>query len=97
MFGAERSTKLVRKWLKLKPQEIQPIFFALNHKWCEDRAICDQNVRDIINCGVVKMKRYERSSNLEVLGYSLRVGPTLDLLIKDYDIVASCKRAAGQT
>ena len=39
VFGSERSAKLVRKWLRLKPAEIQPIFCAINHGKCEDRAI----------------------------------------------------------
>jgi integrase/recombinase XerD len=30
VFGSERSAKLVRKWLRLKPQEIQPVFCAIN-------------------------------------------------------------------
>ena len=28
VFSSERSAKLVRKWLRLKPQEIQPVFCA---------------------------------------------------------------------
>ena len=49
VFGSERSAKLVRTWLRLKPQEIQPVFCAINHGKCKDRAICDRNVNDIIN------------------------------------------------
>jgi hypothetical protein len=48
VFGSEKSTKLVRKWLRLKPAEIQPVFCAINHGKCEDRAISDRNVNDII-------------------------------------------------
>ena len=88
VFGSERSAKLVRKWLKLKPAEIQPVFCAINHGRCEDRAICDRNVNDIIKRGVVKVKRCHRPSDLEVSGHSLRVGAAQDLLIKGYDLAA---------
>ena len=94
VFGSERSAKLVRKWLRLKPREIQPIFCAINHGRCEDRAICDRNVNDIITRSVVKVKRCERPSDLEVSGYSPRVGAAQDLLIKGYDL-AAIMRACG--
>jgi site-specific recombinase XerD len=94
VFGSERSAKLVRKWLRLKPKEIQPVFCAINHGRCEDRAICDRNVNDIIKRSVVKVKRYERPSDLEVSGHSLRVGAAQDLLIKGYDL-AAIMRAGG--
>ena len=94
VFGSERSAKLVRKWLRLKPEEIQPVFCAINHGKCEDRAICDRNVNDIIKRSVVKVKRYERPSDLEVSGHSLRVGAAQDLLIKGYDL-AAIMRAGG--
>ena len=48
VFGSARSAKLVKKWLRLKPKEIQPVFCAINHGRCEDRTICDRNVNDII-------------------------------------------------
>ena len=94
VFGSERSAKLVRKWLRLKPKEIQPVFCAINHERCEDRAICDRNVNDIIKRSVVKVKRCERPSDLEVSGHSLRVGAAQDLLIKGYDL-AAIMRAGG--
>ena len=94
VFGSERSAKLVRKWLRLKPAEIQPVFCAINHGKCEDRAICDRNVNDIIKRSVVKVKRCERPSDLEVSGHSLRVGTAQDLLIKGYDL-AAIMRAGG--
>ena len=62
--GSERSMKMVRKWLRLKPGEIQPVFCAINHGKCEDRAICDRNVNDIIKRGAVTVKRCERPSDL---------------------------------
>ena len=94
VFGSERSAKLVRKRLRLKPKEIQPVFCAINHGRCEDRAICDRNVNDIIKRSVVKVKRCERPSDLEVSGHSLRVGAAQDLLIKGYDL-AAIMRAGG--
>jgi site-specific recombinase XerD len=94
VFGSERSAKLVRNWLRLKPKEIQPVFCAINHGKCEDRAICDRNVNDIIKRSVVKVKRCERPSDLEVSGHSLRVGAAQDLLIKGYDL-AAIMRAGG--
>ena len=94
VFGSERSAKLVRKWLRLKPKEIQPVFCAVNHGRCEDRAICDRNVNDIIKRSVVKVKRCERPSDLEVSGHSLHVGAAQDLLIKGYDL-AAIMRAGG--
>lgn len=74
MFGFERSAKLIRKWLRLKPKEIQPVFCVINHGKCENRAICDRNVNDIIKRGIVKVKRCEQSNELEVLCHSLRGG-----------------------
>ena len=94
VFGSERSAKLVRKWLRLKPAKIQPVFCAINHGRCEDRAICDRHVNDIIKRGVVKVKRCERPSDLEVSGHSLRVGAAQDLLIRGYDL-AAIMRAGG--
>jgi ribosomal protein L22 len=64
VFDSERSAKLIRKWLRLKPKEIQPVFCAINHGKYEDRAICDRNVNEIIKRGVVKLKRCERPSDL---------------------------------
>ena len=94
VFGSERSAKLVRKWLRLKPKEIQPVFCAINHGKCEDRAICDRNVNDIIKRSILKVKRCERPSDLEVSGHSLREGAAQDLLIKGYDL-AAIMRAGG--
>lgn len=94
VFGSERSAKLVRKWLRQKPKDIQPIFCAINHGRCLDRPICDRNVNDIIKRGVIKVKQCERPSDIDVSGHSLRVGAAQDLLIKGYDI-AAIMRAGG--
>ena len=94
VFGSVRSAKLVRKWLRLKPKDIQSVFCAINHGKCIDRPICDRNVNDIIKRGVLKVKRCERPSDLEVSGHSLRVGAAQDLLIKGYDL-AAIMRAGG--
>jgi integrase/recombinase XerD len=94
VFGSERSAKLVRRWLRLKPKDIQPVFCAINHGRCWDRPICDRNVNDIIKRGVIKVKRCERPSDLEVSGHSLRVGAAQDLLIRGYDL-AAIMRAGG--
>jgi integrase/recombinase XerD len=94
VFGSERSAKLLKKWLRLKPKEIQPVFCAINHGRCLDRAICDRQVNEIIKQGVVRVKRHRRPSDLEVSGHSLRVGAAQDLLIKGHDI-AAIMRAGG--
>ena len=94
VFGSDRSAKLVRKWLRLKPRKIQPVFCAINHGRCEDRAICDRNVNNIIKRSIVKVKRCERPRDLEFSGHSLRVGAAQDLLIRGYDL-AAIMRAGG--
>jgi len=94
VFGSERSAKLLRRWLKKKPKEIQSVFCAINHGRCVDRPICDRNVNDIIKRSVIKVKRCERPSDTDVSGHSLRVGAAQDLLIKGYDL-AAIMRAGG--
>ena len=94
VFGSDRSAKLVKKWLKLKPQQIQSLFCAINHNQCIDRAICDRSVNEIIKRSIVRVKRCERPSDVEVSGHSLRVGAAQDLLIKGYDL-AAIMRAGG--
>ena len=94
VFGSERSAKLLRRWLKQKPNEIQSVFCAINHGRCVDRPICDRNVNDIIKRSVIKVKRCERPSDINVSGHSLRVGAAQDLLIKGYDL-AAIMRAGG--
>ena len=94
VFGSERSSKLLRAWFRKKPKEIEAVFCAINHGQCVDRPICDRNVNEIIKKSVVKVKRCERPSDLEVSGHSLRVGAAQDLLIKGYDL-AAIMRAGG--
>ena len=94
VFGSERSAKLLRVWFRKKPKEIEAVFCAINHGKCLDRPICDRNVNEIIKKSVVKVKRCERPSDLEVSGHSLRVGAAQDLLIKGYDL-AAIMRAGG--
>ena len=94
VFGSERSAKLLRVWFRQKPKEIEAVFCAINHGQCLDRPICDRNVNEIIKKSVVKVKRYERPSDLEVSGHSLRVGAAQDLLIKGHDL-AAIMRAGG--
>ena len=94
VFGSERSAKLLKKWLKLKPKEIQAVFCAVNHGRCVDRAICDRQVNEIIKQALVGVKRYPRPIDLEVSGHSLRVGAAQDLLIQGHDM-AAIMRAGG--
>jgi integrase/recombinase XerD len=94
VFGSKRSAKLLKKWLRLKPKEVQPVFCAINHGRCLDRSICDRQVNEIIKQGLVRVKRYPRPSDLEVSGHSLRVGAAQDLLIKGHDM-AAIMRAGG--
>ena len=94
VFGSERSAKLLRGWFRKKPEEIEAVFCAINHGKCLARPICDRNVNEIVKKSIVKIKRCERPSDLEVSGYSLRVGAAQDLLIKGYDL-AAIMRAGG--
>jgi site-specific recombinase XerD len=94
VFGSERSAKLLRVWFRKRPKEIEAVFCAINHGQCMDRPICDRNVNEIIKKSVVKVKRCERPSDLEVSGHSLRVGAAQDLLIKGYGL-AAILRAGG--
>ena len=94
VFGSERTPKLLRAWFRKKPKEIEAVFCAINHGQCIDRPICDRNVNEIIKKSVVKVKRCERPSDLDVSGHSLRVGAAQDLLIKGYDL-AAIMRAGG--
>ena len=54
------------------------------------RSKCEQNYQK----SVVKVKRYERPSDLKVSGHLLRVGAAQDLIIKGYGL-AAIMRAGG--
>ena len=94
VFGSERSAKLLKKWLRVKPREIKAVFCAINHGTCKDRSICARNVNEIIKKTVVKVKGCERPRDGDVSGHSLRVGAAQDLLIRGYDL-AAIMRAGG--
>ena len=94
VLGSERSAKLLRVWFRKKGKEIEPVFYAISHGKCLDRPICDRNVNETIKKNVVKVKRCERPSDLEVSGSSLRVDAAQDLLITGYDL-AAIMRAGG--
>ena len=34
VFGSERNAQLVKKWMRLKPKENQPVLCAINHGRC---------------------------------------------------------------
>lgn len=91
VFGSERSAKLLRAWFRKKPKEIEAVFCAISHAVCIDRPIYDRNVNEIIKKRVVKVKRCERPSDVEVSGHSLRVGAVQDLLNKGYDLAIRSK------
>ena len=91
---SERSAKLLKKWLRLKPKEIEPVFCAINHGTCKDRPIWARNANEIIKKTLVKVKGCERPGGGDVLGHSLRVGTAQDLLIRGYDL-AAIMRAGG--
>ena len=55
MFGSERSAKLVRKWLRLKPKEIQPVFCTINHGRCEDRVISIETLTTLSSVGSLRL------------------------------------------
>ena len=94
VFGSVRSAKLVRKWLNIKPKSIQPLFCAINHEQCLNRAICGRSVNEIIKKGLIRVKKTTKPSDVYVSGHSLRVGAAQDLLIKGFDM-AAIMRAGG--
>jgi integrase/recombinase XerD len=94
VFRSKRSAKLLKEWLKQKPLEIPPVFCAVNHGRCLDRAISARQVNEIIKQALVRVKRHPRPSDFEVSGYSLRVGAAQDLLLKEHDM-AAIMRAGG--
>lgn len=55
VFESDMSAKLVKKWLRLKPQKIHHLFCAINQNQCLDRAICERSVNEIIKRSIVKV------------------------------------------
>ena len=53
-------------------------------------------MNEIIKRSIMKVKRCERPSDVDVSGHSLRAGAAQDLLIKGYDLTA-IMRADGWT
>ena len=92
-FGSERSAKLLRRWLRRKPADIDWVFCAISHDTCIDRPICGRSVNNIIKKSVVRVKGH-RPRDAEISGHSLRVGAAQDLLIKGHD-TAAIMRAGG--
>ena len=92
-FGSERSAKLLRRWLRRKPADIDWVFCAISHENCLDRPICGRSVNNIIKKSVVRVKGH-RPRDAEISGHSLRVGAAQDLLIKGHD-TAAIMRAGG--
>ena len=92
-FGSERSAKLLRRWLRRKPANIDWVFCAISHENCLDRPICGRSVNNIIKKSIVRVKGH-RPRDAEVSGHSLRVGAAQDLLIKGHD-TAAIMRAGG--
>ena len=93
VFGSERSTKLLRKWLRQKPDNIPWLFCAVNHGRCLSHALCGRSVSDIVKRAVIRT-RGTRPREAEISGHSLRVGAAQDLLSDGHDIGA-IMRAGG--
>ena len=89
--GRKGAQSFLKEWLKQKPLEIPPVFCAVNHGRFLDRVICDWQVNEIIKQALVRVKRYQRPSDFEVSGHSLRVGAAQDLLLKGHDMAAIIK------
>ena len=94
VFGSKRSAELLKHWLKLKPKTIDPIFCAVMHGTCIDRALCDRSVSEIIKRSTLKVRDCKTPNVRDVSGHSLRVGAAQDLLSSGRDI-AAIMRAGG--
>ena len=77
MFESDRRTKLVKKWLRMRPKEIQYVSCDINNGIYNDRAVCYYNVNDII-----KVKRRKRPSNFEGYGRYPSNGVVQNLVLK---------------
>jgi site-specific recombinase XerD len=85
MLGFEDQTRTEEVYLAIRRLK--------RSKCLEQRQAIGIN-HDIIKRSVVKVKRCEQPSDLEVSGHSLRVGAAQDLLIRGYDL-AAIMRAGG--
>jgi integrase/recombinase XerD len=56
VFGSERSAKLLRKWLRKKPRDINWLFCSVNHGRCLSRALCGRSVSDIVKRAVIRTR-----------------------------------------
>ena len=93
VFGSERSEKLLRKWLRKKPEDMPWLFCAVNHGRCLSHALCGRSVSNIVKRAVIRT-RGTRPREAEISGHSLRVGAAQDLLSDGHDIGA-IMRAGG--
>ena len=92
-FGSERSAKLLRRWLRRKPKDIDLLFCSTLRGACLNQPICDRQANQIIKCAVCRVRGH-RPRDAEISGHSLRVGAAQDLLIKGFD-TAAIMRAGG--
>ena len=58
-FGSKRSTKLIKSWLKKKPEDIPWLLCAINHDRCLDRSLCDRSVNEIIKKSISRVKGHK--------------------------------------
>jgi len=92
-FDSERSEKLLRRWLRRKPKDIDWLFCATLRDTCLDQPIGDRRANQIIKLAVCSVRGH-RPRDREISGHSLRVGAAQDLLIKSFD-TAAIMRAGG--
>lgn len=93
VYGSERSAKLLEKWLRHLPNDIDWIFCSTVHGRYQDRPMSDRSVNNILKKAIVRT-RGERPRDTEISGHSLRVGAAQDLLKDGHDI-AAIMRAGG--
>lgn len=94
VFGTERSARLLKKWLRVRPKDIDALFCPTVHNKFVDRHLCDKSVNEIIKRSVIRVKGCNRPSDRDVSGHSLRVGAAQDLLRQGHDLT-TIMRAGG--
>ena len=92
-YGSERSAKLLRRWLLLKPEDIPWLFCPVNHGHCISKPLCDRSANEIIKLSIARVKGM-KPRDAEVSGHSLRVGAAQDLLAQG-ESLAAIMRAGG--